>query len=234
ARAELLARLRAFFAARGVLEVETPLLCHTCGSDPNLRAIQAEYWADGASAPRRLYLQTSPEFAMKRLLAAGSGPIYQLGKVFRDGERGRRHNPEAPMLEWYRPGYDQDSLMDAVEALVRECAGVGAAERLSYRQLFLGYLGLDPHTAPLHALQACARAQIDTTLESDERDIWLDLLYSHLIEPRLRGAFFIHDYPASQAALARIEPDAEGVPVARRFELVVDGMEIANGYHELC
>lgn len=251
ARAALLAQIRAFFAGRGVLEVETPLLCRAAGSDPNLQAIRATGGA-GGQGEIPLYLQTSPEFAMKRLLAAGAGPVFQLCKAFREGERGRRHNPEFTLLEWYRPGFDEHALMDEVEALLSHLlstlggAGSGAGgisagegaldgrvERVSYRALFRRHLGLDPHAASTEELAARAGGEIEVTMKGAGREEWLDLLYSHLIEPRLRGRVFIHDFPASQAALARVEADAEGMPVARRFELVIGGLEIANGYHEL-
>ena len=223
ARAALLAAIRGFFAARGVLEVETPLLCRACGSDPNLEALMAE----------SRYLQTSPEFAMKRLLAAGSGPIFQLGRAFRQGERGRRHNPEFTMLEWYRPGFDDGRLMDEVAALLQAAAGIETPARLSYRALFLEHLDIDPHAAAEAELEALARARLDLRVEGAGKDLWLDLLFSHLVEPALRAPVFVFDFPASQAALARIETDEQGVPVARRFELIMAGMEIANGYYEL-
>jgi len=234
-RAHLLARIRSFFAAAGVMEVETPLLCPTAATDPALASMHSRYTGPGAPAGRTLYLQTSPEAAMKRLLAAGSGPIYQLCKAFRDGERGRRHNPEFTILEWYRPGFDHLRLMDEVGALVRTLLGLAEAERLSYREAFLRYCRLDPHTAETGELRAHAAAcgvSAVAGLDAEARDGWLDLLLSHQVEPRLgrERPTFLYDYPASQAALARVVGDP---PVARRFELYVDGLELANGYHEL-
>lgn len=234
ARAELYRRIRAFFHARGVLEVETPLLMPASGTDPNLHPLTGLYQAHPAAAEQRLYFQTSPEFAMKRLLAAGSGPIYQLGKAFRNGEVGRRHNPEFTMLEWYRPGFSLEQLMDEVEALVCEVLGQLDVRRQTYAELFLEQLALDPHAASLGDLQEVLARHVELGEVPAERDTCLDLLYSHVIEPSLGGAVMITDYPASQAALARIMQNTQGQPVARRFELVVNGMELANGYDELC
>lgn len=239
-RARLLSLVRAFFERRGVLEVETPILSAAAVTDPNLASLAARYTGPGAPHGRTLYLHTSPEFPMKRLLAAGSGSIYQICKVFRDGEAGRRHNPEFTMLEWYRVGFDHQRLMDEVEALVAEALqgrlDPGPAERLSYGEAFRRYAGIDPHTASVDELRACAAdhgiAPVPG-LEPDERDAWLDLLLTHRVEPHLgRGRLtFIYDYPASQAALARVRP---GVPaLAERFELYLDGIELANGFHEL-
>lgn len=178
---------------------------------------------------------------MKRLLAAGSGPIYQICKVFRNGEAGRLHNPEFTMLEWYRPGFDQHALMDEVEALA---AGLLAdiitapAERVTYADAFRRYAGVDVHKASLAALQDCVRESGIAAvpgLDDHDRDAWLDLLLTHVVEPQLgRGRLcFIHDYPAAQAALARIRHHPPAPAVAERFELYVNGVELASGYHEL-
>lgn len=234
ARAELYQHIRDFFQARGVLEVETPLLAPAIGTDPNLHPLAALYQPHPKAPAATHYLQTSPEFAMKRLLAAGSGPIYQLCKAFRNGEAGRRHNPEFTMLEWYRPGYALEALMDEVEALVTTLLGPLACRRLSYAQLFQDCLQIEPHTAPLDALRHVLAVHVETDDREADRDTCLELLYSHVIEPQLEGAVMIVDYPASQAALARVTENAEGIAVARRFELVVNGMELANGYDELC
>lgn len=231
ARAELLARVRAFFATRGVLEVETPLLCSSGITDPAIEPLTVDR-GDSLSSPR--YLQTSPEYAMKRLLAAGSGPIYQIARAFRDGEAGSRHNPEFSLLEWYRPGLDHHQLMAEVAELLIHCLGPRPIEYHAYRALFRAELGLDPLTASQQELERVARSAIDVGALSGDRDMWLDLLMSHRIEPALagRGLCFVYDYPASQAALARIE-EKDGQPVAQRFELYVDGVELANGYCEL-
>ncbi|WP_317622376.1 EF-P lysine aminoacylase EpmA [Pseudohongiella sp.] len=233
-RAGMLARVRGFFADRDVLEVDTPLMCHATGTDPHLDALALEL----APGDRR-YLQTSPEFAMKRLLAAGSGPIYQLCKAFRRDETGQRHNPEFTMLEWYRPGFDDSQLMDEVAALMGVClpapmlATDADIPRISYRELFRQYLALDPLAASDDELLACARGYTDPGDMTLSRDDLLNLLMSLVIEPQLQAPVFVIEFPASQAALAQITHDHDGYPVARRFELFIAGMELANGYLEL-
>jgi lysyl-tRNA synthetase class 2 len=224
ARAGLLRQIREFFQQRSVLEVETPLLCAGTVTDPNITPITCtDRW-----------LQTSPEYAMKRLLAAGSGPIYQVCKAFRHAEAGTRHNPEFTLLEWYRPGYSLGDLIEEVGELVSGILGRRDWQCSSYRQLFQDYLQLDPFTVDSASLEAFSRERLDINFEPDNRDVWLDLLLSHLIEPQLaeRGLLFVYDYPASQAALARLRRDGEHV-VAERFELYADGVELANGYCEL-
>ncbi|MBV0932470.1 EF-P lysine aminoacylase EpmA [Marinobacterium weihaiense] len=233
ARAGVLAQIRHFFAERSVLEVETPVLSKCAVSDPFIDSLEVSFGFQPGIEDERLYLQTSPEYAMKRLLAAGSGDIYQMAKVFRNGESGRRHNPEFTMLEWYRLGFDDQRLMDEVAALVTRIVPSLSVRRLSYAELFEQELGLDPHAASLETLQRVCRAHVDAPFEDDDRDTWLNLLMSHVLEPRLKGAVFIHSYPASMAALAQTRVDAQGRVVAARFELFVDGVELANGYHEL-
>ncbi|MEW5755083.1 MAG: EF-P lysine aminoacylase EpmA [Pseudomonadota bacterium] len=237
-RARLLAAIRRFFAERGVLEVETPLLSQAATTDPHLESFVTAFHEPGAQQTQPCYLHTSPEFAMKRLLAAGSGPIYQLCKVFRQGERGRRHNPEFTMLEWYRPQWDHHALMDEVEALIRavlpEGNALGPTERLSYVEALRRHAGIDPLEASIDQLAKCAQGHgITLASAMEQRDDWLDLLMSHVVEPRLgkTGLCFIHDYPRSQAALARISP--EDSRLAQRFELYYRGVELANGFHEL-
>ena len=239
-RAELLARIRAFFAARGVLEVETPMLSAAAITEPNLASFSTVYSGPGARYGQTLYLHTSPEFPMKRLLAAGSGCIYQIARVFRDGEAGRRHNPEFTLLEWYRVGFDHHRLMDEVAELVTELlAGrlaLAEPERLSYGELFQRHLALNPHQASVAELGAGAEHRsvpIPPGMPADDADPWLDLLLTHGIEPKLgRGRLtFVYDYPASQAALARLRPGDP--PVGERFELYLNGVELANGFHEL-
>ena len=173
---------------------------------------------------------------MKRLLAAGSGAIYQLCKVFRNGEAGRKHNPEFTMLEWYRPGYDHHALMDEVEALLIEIlpAQEYRARRISYQQAFIEHANFDPLVADMAMLWDCASQHglgNIIGLDKQDRDGWLDLLIDQVIMPKLNGMVFIYDYPASQASLARINP--EDPRVAERFECFIDGMELANGFHEL-
>jgi lysyl-tRNA synthetase class 2 len=236
-RARLLARTRAFFAARGVVEVETPQLSAATVTDLHLASLATVVSGAGRGGRRTLYLQTSPEYSMKRLLAAGSGPIYQLARAFRDGEAGSRHNPEFTLLEWYRPGFDHHALMDEVEALLSELLGTAAAERFSYRDLFRQHLGVDPLASPVADLDRAAAAGgiRSPAFETGDRDGRLDLLLSHLIEPRLARdrPTFVYDYPASQAALARLRTDPDGTAVAERFEVFAGGLELANGFHEL-
>ena len=176
---------------------------------------------------------------MKRLLAAGSGAIYQICKAFRDGEAGRSHNPEFTMLEWYRPGFDHHALMDEIDELLAVVLGASKADRLTYGKAFERHAGVDPHRASVEALRRAVEAHgVELAgAEPEGRDGWLHLLMSHAVEPHLgRGRpSFVHDFPASQAALARVRPPTEagGVPLAERFEVYVEGVELANGFHEL-
>lgn len=237
ARARVLAAIRGFFAEAGVLEVETPALSFAGSTDPALASLSTTYTGPAAPAGATLWLQTSPEFAMKRLLAAGSGPIWQLCKVFRDGERGSRHNPEFSLLEWYRPGVSMHDLVDEVVALLQRVLGGDLCEeRLTYAQAFERRVAVDPLGATIETLQAAAlQAGIAGAecLRLADRDAWLDLLMTHCIEPGLgaNGITVVHDYPASQAALARLRVDDPRV--AERFEVYVRGVELANGFHEL-
>lgn len=230
-RAELLSRLRRFFSERNILEVETPLLCSSGITDPSIEPFTA---ACSDASPSLRFLQTSPEYAMKRMLGAFGEPLFQIAKAFRDGEVGARHNPEFSLLEWYRPGFDHHQLMEEVAELVQGCLGPRPVEKYSYRQLFLERLDLDPFTAPIERLEAIARDHLDAGSLTGERDLWLDLLMSHVLEPGLGdgSVCFVYDYPASQAALARVVR-ADDVSVGQRFELYVDSMELANGYREL-
>ena len=232
-RAKLLAQIRAFFSAREVLEVETPLLAAAPVTDLHLHALSCRYRGPGADRGRELYLQTSPEFAMKRLLAAGSGPIFQICKAMRDGEAGRRHNPEFTILEWYRPGWDHHRLMDEVGELLAEVLGTRPGERLTYAEAFERYASIDPHAASDEALRLRVEALGMDSTDGLRRDDLLDLILTHVIEPKLGHCqpTLIHDYPASQASLARVRP---GDPsLADRFEVFAEGVELANGYHEL-
>ncbi|GHC19604.1 EF-P lysine aminoacylase EpmA [Aidingimonas halophila] len=235
-RSRLLARVRSFFAERGVLEVETPVLGHGGSTDVHLQSLSCEATTD--TGRERLWLQTSPEFHMKRLLAAGSGPIFQLARTFRDGEVGRRHNVEFTMLEWYRPGMALEALMGEVDSLIRSVlsADPGPCRYHRYRDLFREHLGIDPFTLPLVELRDLAAREGGLDMSQAERDDCLDLLMSHMIEPRLgqQGVDIVRDYPASQAALARrYHDDEDGTPVAARFEVYLAGLELANGYDEL-
>ncbi|MDP5052692.1 MAG: EF-P lysine aminoacylase EpmA [Congregibacter sp.] len=231
ARGELLATLRGFFAKRQVLEVDTPIVARYGVTDPAIEPLRVTSCLPGAGA---LFLQSSPEFAMKRLLAAGSGAIYQLGKVFRDGEVGSRHNPEFTLLEWYRPGFSLEQLIEEVAELVCECLHRDGWNAISYQALFQEQLGIDPWDTSVADLKAVAAARLDVGHLELDYDGWLDLLMSHLVEPALahRGLQIVYDYPTSQAALARCTL-RDGRSVAERFELYVDGIELANGYREL-
>lgn len=240
-RAELLTRLRRYFAQQGVLEVDTPLLASAGTTDPHIPSFSfSDTMSSSPDGATRRYLNTSPEFAMKRLLAAGSGPIYQVCKAFRQGEQGRHHNPEFSLLEWYRPGFDHHQLMQDVAALVGELAvgarEFGTVEYLSYHDCFQQHLGLNPHTATAQMLRDSAQQNglpVVCGLADDDQDAWLDLLMSFCVQPQLgKGHLcFVYDYPENQAALARIRPGSPAV--AERFELFIDGIELANGFHEL-
>ncbi|MGB0503402.1 MAG: EF-P lysine aminoacylase EpmA [Thalassolituus sp.] len=229
ARSLFYQQIRAFFAQRDVLEVDTPILAAAPVTDPNIEPMQT---IEGR------WLHTSPEYAMKRLLCAGSGDIWQLCKVFRAGEAGSKHNPEFSMLEWYRVGWDHHQLMDEVRDLVRvlfQPRWQNIPEmRLSYAQAFTQYAGLDVHHVHDDVLHAKGIELAGQDLELN-RDGWLDIIMSHLIEPSLptNTLVFIDAFPASQAALAKITHEENDIAVAQRFELFFNGTELANGYHEL-
>lgn len=231
ARAELYGSVRVFFADRGVLEVDTPVLSAHATVD---RHIESFAVPDGG------WLQTSPEFAMKRLLCAGSGPIYQIAAVFRREEQGRHHNPEFRLLEWYRPGWSYHQLMDEVQDLLH---AVGVAKgvsfgRITYRDAFLRHAGFDPFFEPVASMRDRARVGDVPVLDLDcreaDRDAWLDLWMSYCVGPRLGTGSpeFLYDFPASQAALSRVRAEPHP-PVAERFELFWQGIELANGFQEL-
>jgi lysyl-tRNA synthetase class 2 len=230
-RAALLASARNFFMDRGVLEVDTPIVVNAPVTDIHIHSARVEF----ADDPHTFFLHTSPEYAMKRLLAAGSGDIYQICHVVRGLERGRQHNAEFTLIEWYRIGFSLDRLMSEVDTLVRHLLGDVAftmsSERLTYREAFLRELHLDPFTATLAQLSDAAKAVGFT--DGAQRDELLELLMGALVGPRLgRNALtFIHAYPASQAALARLSPDDPRS--ALRFELYCEGVELANGFQEL-
>lgn len=236
ARAQLLAAIRKFFQDHGVMEVETPVCSTHATTDPVLNSFSTQYTGPGAPQGQDLFLHTSPEFPMKRLLASGSGPIYQICKAFRDGESGRRHNPEFTLLEWYRPGYDHLQLMDEVVELINTMLQEPLpVEKISYAELFQRHLGVNPHQSGSSELRQVAMAHDIPGIEQLNlpKDGWLDLLLTHYIEPKLgRNCLcFVYDYPATQASLARIRPGSP--PLAERFELYMDGIELANGFHEL-
>lgn len=237
-RAKLLAALRHFFSQRHITEVDVPILGRSTVTDVNIDSIPALTFGDSA------YLQTSPEYFMKRLLAAGSGDIYCLGKAFRDSEAGRRHNPEFTMLEWYRCDWDEHQLMGEMGELISQLyahgLGVGqerpplAIHKTSYTDCFKQVLGVNPHAAPLPDLQQLAVGCSSDSWASESRANCLDLLFSLQVEPQLpEGLVLVYDYPACQSALAQIAINDDGHPVSRRFEAFLNRMELANGYFEL-
>lgn len=236
ARAELNRSIREFFIETNVLEVELPILNHAPVADMNIEPVEVP----ATDEMPRLYLHTSPEYSMKRLLCAGSGDIYALGKVFRAGEAGGRHNPEFTMLEWYRVGMDHQELMHEVSDLLTELFADSKVELIdgpmfiSYQQAVIEYAGLDPINASDDAIQQLGieLAGSDLTLN---RDGWLDMIMSHKVEQNLpkNQLVFIYNYPASQAALAKLNHDENGQLISERFEVYLNGLELANGYHEL-
>lgn len=247
-RAELYAMIRRFFAERGVLEVETPILSAAGNTEPNIESFRLRFDGPrGAGAPER-WLRTSPEFPLKRLLAAGIGDCYELGRVFRNGEAGKRHNPEFTMLEWYRvgDGYQQgmNLLAELVEEVIRRWSEEFPASSprpalvrcVTYRTLFLSATGLDPHLAPTAELVEWARRQSlpPPDLDPADRDSWLDWIGSQFAEPSIdrETPTLVYDFPASKAALAQVVRVGEAT-VAQRFELYYRGFELANGYYEL-
>ncbi|HDL8465084.1 TPA: elongation factor P--(R)-beta-lysine ligase [Yersinia enterocolitica] len=234
-RAAIMAEIRRFFADRGVLEVETPTMSQATVTDIHLVPFQTRFVGPGAADGLTLYMMTSPEYHMKRLLAAGSGSIYQLGRSFRNEEAGRHHNPEFTMLEWYRPHYDMYRLMDEVEDLLQQILDCDSSERLSYQQAFLRHLDIDPLSADKAQLrEAAAKLDLSNIADTEEdRDTLLQLLFTVGVEPHIgrdKPAFVYH-FPASQASLAVIS--TEDHRVAERFEVYFKGIELANGFHEL-
>lgn len=243
-RAQVLHFIRTFFAKQDVLEVETPLLCSSTNPDPHIDSFTTSYTGPWAAQGQNLFLQSSPEFAMKRLLCSGSGPIYQICKAFRQGECGSVHNPEFTILEWYRPGFDSRMLMVEIQALLhglfnsqanRSGRVLESTQLITYQEAFVSILGIDPLCASVNELMECAVHQgVDVHgLSGEDRDAWLDVLMSHCVQPHLGRdrLTFVTEFPVSQAALARVNPNND--KTALRFELFVDGIELANGFHEL-
>ncbi|WP_411851377.1 EF-P lysine aminoacylase EpmA [Stenotrophomonas sp. LGBM10] len=235
-RAALNALIREFFATRDVLEVETPILSVAGNTEPNIDSFHTRFSGHVDAGPAQRWLRTSPEYPLKRLLAAGVGDCYELGRVFRNGEAGGRHNPEFTMLEWYRVGWDHHRLIGETAALVRAALSLvqreARLEIIDYRSLYRRQLGVDPFEASLEALRA-PLSDIRIDAQGLTRDDWLDLLMTHCIQPAFGDDTMtvVHDWPATQAALARVRP---GTPaLAERFELYLGPVELANGYHEL-
>ncbi|MDF2691253.1 MAG: poxB regulator PoxA [Gammaproteobacteria bacterium] len=232
ARAAILRDIREFFHKREVYEVETPILASAPVTDPFLTALETQC---SVFPNKTLYMQTSPEYAMKRLLAAGSGSIYYLGKAFRDDECGKLHNPEFTMLEWYRTAFDDAQLINEIDELLKLVLKSKSMQRLSYKQAFEEHLGINPHKAEMRLLQAiCLDRMGEIKGLIPNKDSYLQLLMSDVIEPELgnEAPVVITDFPASQAALARTRT-VDGDNVAARFEVYVKGIELANGYYEL-
>ena len=237
ARAKMYAQIRQFFAERDVLEVETPVLSQAGVTDVHLASVQAQRHVQGSAQTH--YLQTSPEFAMKRLLASGSGPSYQICKVFRDDEHGRKHNSEFTMLEWYRLGFSLKDLMfevaDLLNVVLKQRFGEVRPTILSYKHAFMDRLDLNPLQATVQELKDCCR-RVGLSLDlGDERLGYIDLLFSHFVEPSLGfdTPVFLTDFPPEMASLAKTRVDDDGELVAARFELYIEGLELANAYDEL-
>ncbi|MDF2154739.1 elongation factor P--(R)-beta-lysine ligase [Vibrio sp. CAU 1672] len=234
-RAGLIGQIRHFFAERNVLEVDTPAMSHATVTDVHLHTFQTEFVGPGYADGRKLYFMTSPEFHMKRLLAAGSGSIYQINKAFRNEENGRYHNPEFTMLEWYRVGFDHHQLMDEMDVLLQLVLGCTAAERMTYQQAFINVLGVCPLEGSMEELKLVA-GQLglsDIAEPEQDRDTLLQLLFSVGVENKIgqQVPAFVYDFPASQAALAKL--NSQDPRVADRFEVYFKGIELANGFHEL-
>ncbi|WP_296402606.1 EF-P lysine aminoacylase EpmA [Psychrobacter sp.] len=234
-RAQLIGQIRQFFADRQVLEVQTPLMSQAGNTDVFVPSISTNITV--ADKPRTYYLHTSPEFAMKRMLATWKVAIYQICPVFRDNEAGRRHNSEFTMLEWYRPGFNLEALAAELSELLAIVYGQPQAlTHYSYSQAFIDYAGIHPLNASLEAIISAAKEQGLGELDlGEDRQGWLDVLFSHLVEPNLGHEIptLITDYPPATAALAKVEVDEQGNEVAKRFELYIKGIEIANAYDEL-
>lgn len=234
-RATLLQKIRQFFSDRSVLEVDTPALSHAAATDIHLHAFETSFVGPNFAKGQALYLMTSPEFHMKRLLAAGSGCIYQICKSFRNEESGRYHNPEFTMLEWYRVGFNHHQLMDEMDQLMQLILKVKPASRMTYQQAFLDVLGVCPLEAPMSDLREVANnlGLGDIAQDEKDRDTVLQLLFSVGIETKIgqQQPAFVYDFPASQAALSKIS--LKDPRVAERFEVYFKGVELANGFHEL-
>ncbi|MBS9811226.1 MULTISPECIES: elongation factor P--(R)-beta-lysine ligase [Vibrio] len=234
-RATLIASIRQFFADRQVMEVDTPTMSHATVTDIHLHTFQTEFVGPGYADGSKLFFMTSPEFHMKRLLAAGSGCIYQINKAFRNEENGRYHNPEFTMLEWYRVGFDHHKLMDEMDDLLQLVLKCGAAQRMTYQQAFIDVLGVCPLEGSMIELKAAASklGLSDIAEPEEDRDTLLQLLFSVGVENKIGQDVpaFVYNFPASQAALAKINPQDHRV--ADRFEVYFKGIELANGFHEL-
>lgn len=233
ARAKIIAEIRRFFTDRGLLEVETPVLSEFGVTDVHLSTFNTSFISPTAEKSKALWLSTSPEYHMKRLLAAGSGPIFQLCHVFRNEEAGQYHNPEFTMLEWYRPHFDMYRLINEVDDLLQQILDCKPTESLSYQFVFQEYVGLDPLSAEKAELVAKAKQYHLQQAEQEDRDTLLQFLFSTVVEPNIgkENPVAVYHFPATQAALAQIS--SEDHRVAERFEFYYKGLELANGFHEL-
>lgn len=233
ARAKIIAEIRRFFTDRGLLEVETPILSEFSVTDIHLSTFSTEFTAPFGGQPKKLWLSTSPEYPMKRLLAAGSGAIFQLCKVFRNEEVGSKHNPEFTMLEWYRPHFDMYRLINEVDDLLQQILDCEPADTMSYQFAFQEYVGIDPLSASRDILVEKAKQHHLENAEQEERDTLLQFLFSTVVEPKIGQdrPIAIYHFPATQAALAQIS--SEDHRVAERFEFYYKGIELANGFNEL-
>ncbi|MFC1025762.1 elongation factor P--(R)-beta-lysine ligase [Pasteurella multocida] len=233
ARAKIIAEIRRFFTDRGLLEVETPVLSEFGVTDVHLSTFNTDFISPMAEKSKTLWLSTSPEYHMKRLLAAGSGPIFQLCHVFRNEEAGQHHNPEFTMLEWYRPHFDMYRLINEVDDLLQQILDCKPTESLSYQFVFQEYVGLDPLSAEKTELVAKAKQYHLQQAEQEDRDTLLQFLFSTVVEPNIgkENPVAVYHFPATQAALAQIS--SEDHRVAERFEFYYKGLELANGFHEL-
>ncbi|MFK7767624.1 MAG: EF-P lysine aminoacylase EpmA [Mariniblastus sp.] len=236
-RAQVLASIRRFFDQKNFFEVDTPTLSHDIVVDRYLQPVgisKSDLTGRSSDSSQRMWLQTSPEFGMKRLMVAGADAIYQICKCYRCDEIGTLHNPEFTMLEWYRAGDDMVAGMDLLAELVETILERPKSKRLSYREAFKRYADVDPFESSMESLESAARAGgIGVELKGESRDGWLNLMLSQIVEPNLgiNAPMVIYDWPVSQSALAVVRDDE--CPVAERFEIYVDGVELANGYHEL-
>ncbi|CAM2899377.1 elongation factor P--(R)-beta-lysine ligase [Actinobacillus equuli subsp. equuli] len=232
-RSQIMAEIRQFFKDRGVLEVETPALSEFSVTDVHLSTFSTQFLSPFASEAKTLHLMTSPEYHMKRLLAAGSGSIFQLCRVFRNEEAGKRHNPEFTMLEWYRPHFDMYRLINEVDDLLQQILDCEPAESYSYQFVFQTYVGLDPLSATRAQLVEKARKHGFPCEDDENRDTLLQFLFSEIVEANIgkERPTAVYHFPSSQAALAQIS--SEDHRVAERFEVYYKGLELANGFHEL-
>lgn len=236
-RAQVYQYIRQYFLQREVLEVETPMISEAGNTDPNIASFHLQFSGPQSAGNAKRWLRTSPEFALKRLLASGIGDCYELGRVFRNGEFGGKHNPEFTMLEWYRVGWNHQQLIEECLILVQGIFNLQDRQltvlRYSYQELYIEYVGINPHQCSDLQLMTFIEQKTKIDFDGMNRDDYLNLIMTHFIEPQLSDSQLtvVYDFPASQCALAKIRNDT--IPVAERFELYLGSFELANGYHEL-